>query len=226
MDNLLTNLLPILAFVLLSAILSWLKQKGAIGADTWPEREGSPPVPPPQQGKPGEPAPAAPPRPAKPFDWEAELRRLLEGESPEPEPPPAPQPAPRPAPVPTPTPTPAASPPLVVRESKPVPEPPKPHRPPAPPVPAVPVPAVVVRGPQALPAVYSKTERPASQAPRPTGEPALKIHGLPGGVLPAARPSQVSPEIAAVRGLFLVPQTARQAIIASAVLGPPKALEN
>jgi hypothetical protein len=67
------NLLILIVFVALSGLSSWLQKRGR-NPDSPP---GAPPGPRPPS--PSEPQPASSPEPA--FDWEAELKRWLTGES-------------------------------------------------------------------------------------------------------------------------------------------------
>ena len=67
------NLLILIVFVALSGLSSWLQKRGR-NPDSPP---GAPPGPRPPN--PSEPQPVSSPEPA--FDWEAELKRWLTGES-------------------------------------------------------------------------------------------------------------------------------------------------
>ncbi len=207
------NLLIILAFIVLSGLSSWLKKRGQ-GEEAEPRPGTERPAPRIPQG--GAARPQSPPVPQQPpkqprFDWEAELRRLLEGESPE-----APAAPPR------------VPPPIIVEEQRPTPlvvrpmperEPRSPQTPLSPPTirptvePEVVPTVVLVSTPSAPPALEAKyraqsAEYILNELSRPTTH----------GVAP-------SPEIANALSLLRSSRTARQAIIASLVFGPPKALE-
>lgn len=121
-------LLTIIGLLILSAISSWLQRRSQqAGEEPWPEG-GRPPAQPPAERrapKPGEEGQR--PRPSRLEDWEAELRRLLEGggeeEHRKPAPPvitkpaaptpPAPQRPARPLPIPVPTEKPLTVPPVI-----------------------------------------------------------------------------------------------------------------
>lgn len=206
------NLLIILAFIVLSGLSTWLKKRGQ-SEETEPQPGSGRPAPRIPQGEaPGPQPPAMPQQPPKQpqFDWEAELRRLLEGETPE-----APAAPPR------------VPPPIIIEEKGPTPMvvTPMPQRKPQPSqtplsptvrptiTPEV-VPAVVVLSappvPLSVEAKYGaqRAEHISKKASTPT------THGV-----------AASAEIANALSLLGSPQTTRQAIIASLVLGPPKALE-
>jgi len=161
-------------------------------------------------------------------NWEEELRKLLEGETAAQPPPPARTPPPiirrEPAPAP---------PPIIVRE---VPR----HAPP--PLPT----RVVVHQPQPVIIADDDHEQHEGSGHLATLEEAANAY-LRGSQLQekvaermhqvntqteqhrptavASHRSHQSPEVAAVVGLLRQPQTARQVVIASLILAPPKAME-
>ncbi len=204
------TLLTILVLVLLSAASGWLKKRTE-GQET---ETGTPPqapdrtVPPPRRSPPG--GHTAEPRPAT-RSWEEELRRLLEGE-------PAPPPPP----------------------------PPRPKAPPA--APAQPQPAPpVLRAPRTSPPAYSTPsarpeilEVPALQMAElressTARQQAQRLKERAAGELRRAETelarnlarthvahrAALTEEIAAARTWLHNPQAARQAVIASVILGPP-----
>jgi hypothetical protein len=199
------------AIAIASAIFEWLKKKGKTGeTDSWSEDEIGP-SPPDRSTKQ---APRAP----KVSDWEAELRRLL-GEAPPSAPPPPVTPPPRP--VSTPRAVQLSPPPPLVQR----------------PVPAAQIPVVRsgldreeevqmrLRTFEKSKVAYQK----ASQLHGSVSEDLRKIdeqterHVI--RVTPVRRRGAV-PEAALAVRLIRDPRTVRQAIVASMVLGPPKALES
>jgi len=223
------SLLPLLVFLLISGAAAWLKRRQHTDEPT------SSPEPPPASPRPmpGAP-PAEPPRRAPTSSWEEELRRLLEGETPgpspaRPQPPPIqPQrlpPAPRSVPPPLPrpvliTPLPAPPPPLPAKRAS---RPPK---------------VVAVSPLDESAEVLSP--RLATMAEATTAfQRASHLHD---GVTRhfeqideqtehhlvkplVSRRRSVPSDVAQAVSLTRSPRSARQAVVAAIVLGPPKALE-
>ncbi len=192
----LTSLLVFLGFVVISALANWLKRKKA-GDET-----GSP-APPPV-------LPRGTQRPAAPSaSWEEEIRRLLEGE----------------------TAAPPEPPPLIIRTPRPAP----PVAPKLPPVEAkVPI-AEVEEFQEKLTTRLAHLDQSAaafhqaSQLSKNISDRLKHIDplaGLPKPDLPLDRRKRPRPEMAQALQLLRRPGSARQAVIVSAILGPPKALEN
>ncbi len=204
------TLLTILVLVLLSAASGWLKKRteGQETETRTPPQTPDRTVPPPRRSPPG--GHTAEPRPAT-RSWEEELRRLLEGE-------PAPPPPP----------------------------PPRPKAPPA--APAQPQPAPpVLRAPRTSPPAYSTPsarpeilEVPALQMAElressTARQQAQRLKERAAGKLRRAETelarnlarthvthrAALTEEIAAARTWLQNPQAARQAVIASVILGPP-----
>jgi hypothetical protein len=209
------TIITILIITALAALSNWIsrKRQGDGEADAWGE---SPQNRPPSQDYPSEPHPA---RPADKLDWEGELRRLLRGEPPEEKPPPPP-------PLITPQ---RASPPVYA------PAPERPQRTSPPPRERArelsPSPVDSKKGAVSPKEVASQAaERyKAAQAQlasrvRKVGDKKIKavqVRDVP-------RTTRVAPSFADVHGALSLLQDRRkirQAIIASVVLAPPKALD-
>lgn len=213
------SLLIMLAILAITAISSWLQRKGqredpgSLG-DEWKTIKPRKTEPPPQPAPPKIGQPTSSPRKAPPaIDWERELRRLLQGDAPTAAPPPPPplvreEPAPAPRPAPPP----------VVRPVKPPPM-------------RFPVPAVVERresGPASTILVEaSSAYQKAQQLHKSVADrlrevdQAIELHkaGAP------AHTRAVPPDVRSALSMLQNPKTVRQAIIASLILAPPKALE-
>lgn len=206
MDTLLT-----IGFFIAAAVVSaWLKRKQGLDApDTWTQ-EDRPPIPPRRTATPGD--PAAPPKPSRAVNWEEELRRMLEGDQPAAPPPPVivrEQPA-RPAPAP---------PPLVSRP--------------------VSVPPPMLRQeetsdegfgrPVHLPTLEQSAQSylHASQLDKRVGDRLQQIDAQVTRHQPLQQQAApwISPEAARAMAFVRDPISIRSAIIASVILGPPKALE-
>src|SRR5579872_6463066 len=100
MDSLITALV----ILVISALATWLKQKGQRSELEDPELGGQGNAPP--ISRPSQPRPVTAPRPRPAATtWEEELRRLLETDSPAAPPPPLKIPPPRPVQAPLPPPT-------------------------------------------------------------------------------------------------------------------------
>jgi hypothetical protein len=212
MDSLITALV----LLVVSALATWMKKKAADGRGDSPS--DSPQTPPTNQ-----------PRPSpRPTSWEEELRRLLEGQSTPKPPPPMRPPTMRPAPPVVAT-RPQSAPPAPPMVIKPVLVPPErravvPMSSPAPTPLPVP-PGVQVSAAQLAPMNQSREayER-ASQLDKNV---AAHIDRVPGQRVLATSVVRrnIPPEITQVVSLFKSARTARQAVIASLILGPPRASE-
>lgn len=230
----LESLIVFVVILALSALGNWLKTRKGQATEGWGDEEG-PTVPPrkPGQPAPGPREPASPPGPA--FDLERELRRMF-GQEPEPPSPPAP-----------PLPPTRPSPPVLV------PSPVSPMaKPPARPSPVFAGDTEEEFVPVSLPSGthFPKTARAMDQASAPDFELAplaqskaayhrasslemsvqAKLEAVRLGLshaLPprSGHPKETSPELASVLHSLKQPRTARQAILASVILGPPKSLE-
>lgn len=235
------GLLVFLAIVVLSAVSNWIKQRNELERQKQRRNlAGQQPVP--------ELKPTEQPSPPQ-IDWREQLRRLLEGEPAEPDSIPAPQArttatesAPKPAPPPPPPPF--VSPPIRQEPSRPQPVVPQAVRPPASqrPSPAADLPRIPPASAGVKPTVapsetssgLARLETSATvykRASELTAETATRLEhlarlpGLSGrrravpGHQPAAR------EKTQVFGLLKTPRSARQALLASVILGRPRALE-
>jgi hypothetical protein len=174
---------------------------------------------------------------AGPSNWEEELRKLLEGDSPVPPPPPLPPPPViRREPVP---------PPVIVVTQRPTP-PPLARSVRVPPPLPLPSPVVIVPRSRPEPIAADDHERHEGSGHLATMAESANAY-LRGGqihdretermrkvdlAIDSARPSQVvartkaTAEVASVVKLLRQPQTARQVMIASFILSPPKAFES
>jgi hypothetical protein len=181
--------------LIISALFNWLKKKSQ-EAEEWGEFE-APPPPPRQPSR----TPHAPPpltrEERKPYDWQEELRRMLEGQ--EPKPPPAP----------------AKPPPLIIQQ--PPPRPParydhsrKPARVKVPQRVQTVVPDVRRAEIPVVPAVSLEPTNVVIERPR-----------VPGRI---RRPTR-SPEVERAVAMFHSSESLRQAVVASVILDAPKALE-
>jgi len=224
------SLLVFLVIVLLSGLSNWLKQRQEKRQQAeGQEKRGLAP------GEPAVPPPLHPPREPEAADWEKELRRLF-GEEPEPPPPPprpvAPPPLVRPSPV-----FPSGPPePILPRTFKgPAMEPESAPRPIARPLgtPLAPVPEALEAEEQpefvwTAPAELASATHGGIHAReaavvRPQGGLISAEHVLPATT--RARERHTSREIARVRAQLRQPRTAREVILATVMLGPPRALE-
>jgi hypothetical protein len=219
------KLLYIIAIVVFSVFSGWMKKRAqnqeepSSADDPGPSPHPSPSAPPVSRPR--------PPRSAKSFDWEAELRRLLEGESVEPTPPPLRKPT---------------EPPVIV--ARPVPTA-KTYSPPASSSrPATPRPTPMVKVPAAAP--YQPQPLPASAAPAPLarllhsaeaiqrashlqesiGERLHHVAELTKVGRADTMTRMASNDTKAARLLLRQRHTLRQAMVVSVALGPPKALES
>jgi hypothetical protein len=212
MDSLITALI----LLVVSALGTWLKKKAnSPGQDD--STPNTPPAPPPTTSQP------------RPVRWEDELRRMLEGQPPAAPPPMRPPPPVRPAPQPvarpqprqiTPTPPTVIRPVLVPPEVRPVISPPRPT-----PSPAAVGASVEVSAGKMAPLTQSKEayER-ASQLDKKVAEHIDRVTGqrvLATGVIRR----EASPEIVQAVSFFKNARNARQAVIASLILGRPRSIE-
>jgi len=229
----LESLLIFAAIILISALSNWVKRRQEHNRPAQPDTEPAPPL----RRRPPLGAPADPtegPQPARPFDWEEELRRFFEGERPSPKPaPPPPGLEPTPAPAPAPPPAPP------VISSAPAPRP-LPATTPAREAPSPARLATPVAPPVSLGAELARAERelaqlqPALAAQRAAvsraglatahARTALLRRGQR-GVDRAQRGVGSNLQAQALIAQLHQPQSARQAILAAAVLGSPKGLQ-
>ena len=199
------KLILVVGFLIASAISQWMKKrKGAEeGQDT--------PAPLPHPRRVGGPPPVHQPE-TKPVSWEEELRRLLQGEPAEPAP---------------------APPPIVVHETRRVPPPILPRPEPAPRHRSVfevedqPSPMDVDVQPkfQPLPELTESVQayQQASQLDRKVEAHLREVTQRPVGST-SVQHQGTTPEARAALALLRNPQSARTAILASLILGPPRAL--
>ena len=204
------TLLTILFFIAAAGVSAWLKRKqGQEGEEPWTQ-EGHSPKPPRRTATPG--TPPVQPKTSRPVNWEEELRRLLEGDQSSPPPPP------------------------VIRREE-------PERPELAPPPLVTRPVMVpppilrqeetsdegLGRPVHLPTLEqsAQTYLHASQLDKRVGERLHQIDVKVGRHQPAPTPAarRMSPEAARAIAFLRDPISLRSALIASVILGPPKALE-
>ncbi len=208
MDSFVTAII----IIVIAAIASWFKKLGQTqNTEEDPRTRRT-------MTTPGEPRPQAAPRPQSgPVSWEEELRRLLEGDTPSAPPPLRPPPAvitqaPRAIP---PTPPPLMRPTFT---SSPRPRPVIVSPPPVPGVFETPAPSL---------ATFQESSTAYQRASTLDTTMAQYMQGVsdhPVQLTTVVR-SQTSPELLQAVSLFQNARSARQAIIASIILGPPKALE-
>ncbi len=201
------TLITLLVFGIIAAIGNWFNAQKRKKLDAEREREAASPNVRPMQ-RPSESRP--PPAPA--FDWQEELRRVLQGDEPVLPPRPPPPPVLRPAtppPVPRPQPAQVSKPIVVVR----------------------PFPVVETEG-TGLPVTLPGLTQSATAYTR-----AQKLESSVEGHMREAREQvarhtvrvsarRATPEVAGIVKMIREPHGARTAILASIILGPPKALEN
>lgn len=195
-----------------SAVVEWLQRRRQRQSGENP----TPDVEPPPEG----------PRPVRrPEDWQEELRRLLEGETP---PPRSEPPSPPVVVIPS-----SPPPPAPLRE---VPEPAAPPviRPDRPVVVSAPRPVVDWEAAEAPTAPLAHLRESAAAHRRAKSLEAATIDRLRaasaiGDHAPQAAPTRhvqpLSPDAAQVRAWLSSPRTARQAVMASVILGPPRGLD-
>ena len=223
------SLLTLLVFLLISGAAALLKRRQRTNeTESWPE-------PPPASSRPGPGTPpASAPRPGPTGSWEEELRRLLEGETPVPPPRPVPPPirpqrpppAPRSVPPPLPrplviTPLPAPPPPLSA----------KPAARPPPKVEAMSPAGESSEAPSARLATMAESTAALHRASRLHDGVARHLEQIDAQTehhlvkTPASRRRSASPDLTQAVSLIRSPRSARQAVVAAMILGPPKALE-
>jgi hypothetical protein len=192
----------VLIFIVISIIASWMQKKQQQGRN-----EGEQPAPPPlprRKRAPG-PTPTQPAEP-QPLSWEEELKRLLDGSLAEPPPPPA------------------APPPIIAETRRPVPPPPPPPR-------------------EFTESTYEVTRSPVEVSFKPLPPLTESVHAYADASsleqkvgqhmrdvthhpikLTHAQQRPVSQSRGQARALLGNRESLRTAILASVVLGPPRAL--
>jgi hypothetical protein len=207
MDSLITTIV----IVVIAAIATWFKKLGQ-PKDTDEDSRARRPMNPQGQSRPS----ASPRPPSGPVSWEEELRRLLEGGTPS-------------------APPPMRPPPVVITQAPraipPAPPLPRPtFAPPPRPVPVIitppPVPIYGETRPRQL-ATFQESSTAYERASSLGSIVSQHIESVPGQAiqLTTVVRNQTSPELLQAIALFKNARSARQAIIASIILGPPKALE-
>lgn len=223
------SLLVFLVIILLSGLSNWLKHRQEHKEQA--ERQREAPLPP-HAPEPDHAPPSPAPQPEKARDWEEELRRLFGGE---PAPPP---PAPRPV---TEPPTPIAPPPPVVLA------PPRTQR--VPELEEAPEPAPVALpqgthfprtaealdttdGPEFILAPLKDSASAIERARQLRAAASARLHPIVAQTETHARATTAatvthpaSPEVLQLIAQLRHPRAARQAILASVVLAPPKAFD-
>ncbi|HOX00978.1 MAG TPA: hypothetical protein P5555_01030 [Candidatus Paceibacterota bacterium] len=195
-------ILTILAIIVLSALSNLMRRRTPDEAPAPPagSEEPWPAAPPPPTARPAD-QPASPSAPSRGFDWEKELRRLLEVGPAEEKPPPLPPP-------------PAAPPPVIQ-------PPPAALEPRAPRLRPRPAPAPAVRASTALPQPPAAA---AQLAPAGRSQPAP-------APMPMTAPAQSllldrSKERAMYLDWLRTPRGLRQAVVAQTIIGPPRAFDD
>jgi hypothetical protein len=230
------GLLFILVLAAITGLSNWLQQRRKDKEAGWPpeRRPLAPPRPGSPESRPGPPPVTAPPPPRPAFNWEEELRRLLEGEPSAPPtveaaPPPTPSPTPPPPVRPTPVPAaPAEAPPP--RPARPLAKPLAPPRSPvrfpeeAEALDEAPAPSFQLAAMEQSAAAHKRASRLDIQTTARLQAVAART-AEPVPAQPAARLRGRSAEAAQVVGQLRHPRSARQVVLASVILGPPKALE-
>lgn len=218
------TLITIALLLLLTAVSNWLQKRSQGNAgDSPPEGEESavPPLRP--ERKPigaTPPSPAPPPQRPAAWDWAGELRRILDEGSGEPK-----APAPRPIidlpPQRQPAPVSTAKRPRAALPTQPAAS--KPRK--SPPAVAVhpPVDTDILRTSQKA---YQTASQLSNQVEEHLRQATEHKSVAPGPAPAAHRALQTSVELTAALILLRRPASARQAIIVSTVLGPPKAFED
>ena len=213
------GLFSFLIILTIAAVSTWLKNQGAKSR--------------PDDSPPGEPRP---PQPSRASSWEEELRRLLADEG---TPPPVPRP--RPPPVVVPPAPPRSTPPPVVIKPVLVPRRPVPESVPSEIEVSAGRMAPMRESQQAYQRAKDVEQRISTGDLAPLSESrqaylrasqldkkvAEHIGNVPGQrvLATAVTHREASPEIAQVVGLFRSARSARQAVIASVILGPPRSLD-
>jgi hypothetical protein len=211
-----------MAFVIAMAIFNWVKRRSQSddSTDTHPERRAQPPSQTPEQRAPtgsmeprpsgARPLPTATPRPpVRKIDWEEELRRMIEGR--EPESPPAQEPVlreDRPAPVAVPPPLIFTPPPLQTHRPVPRPEPER----------GLPVQLEGLTVSQQSYQRASHLDETVAERLRQVGQQVARHAAASGRGI-------ASMEVARALAMVHEPHALRSVVMASVILGPPKALE-
>lgn len=206
-DRSLTQFLITMAIFAGVAIYNWLKRRHESGEPT--DTSGEPPKPPPVRSP--RPTISPPPSGSKPsprkIDWEAELRRMLEGTLPVPQQPPE---LPRPQPHPTP---PSEPPPLPVLRRAPVgPSMEEQDR-------GLPVTLGTLDSPARSYQQASQLNVEVSERLRQVGQQ-IEVHPT------RLQTSPSSVEIAQALALVRNRRSLRAAVMVSVILGPPKSLQS
>ena len=225
------RLIVFLIVIAYSVFQSWMRKKRQAEQARQAARNPLPPTPVTSQNRP--PMAGTTPRPAKPASWEEELRKLLEGETPF-APPMRPQPPPPVTGVPPIAPRTISMPPL---------RPATPARTPAPVRPAVVRPAIV-RFPESSPAplpvptvtspstrdlaTMSQSRVAYEKAQQLGQQVAAHIDKIPTQrvQLTSVTRTRSAAELSQAVAMFRNARAARQAVIVSLVLGPPRGLES
>jgi hypothetical protein len=207
------SVVTFIVFVVAAVVIAYMKNKGMIKGleEQRPDEPQKPASTPPPRRPMASPTQA--PRPAA-TSWEAELRRLLEGEAP---PPVKPRPVVMTQPPPV---TPPVVRPVIVRPVPAVMPRPVPLQTPAPATSSVEISARQLAPMTESRLAYEK----ASQLDQTVS---AHIDRVPGQRVLATSVTRrpVSPEVTQVAAMFKNARTARQAVIASVIFSPPKGLE-
>lgn len=200
------SLIAFVVILLLSGISSWLRQRKAPPPERLEEEPERPAPIPPWARRPGTPEETPSRQPE--FDLERELRRLFGEEEVKPPPPPVVVVTPREAPPPPPPPPPplqpaSPAPPAPSRESSPLAQ----------------AELAYQRASGVDAEALARLEAARARVEAEKALAAARHAALP------IRPSGRTPEVEAVLASLRSPLTARQAVLASIILGPPKALE-
>jgi hypothetical protein len=210
------GLIIFLVFIAISALSNWLKRRRGEAESPLFDEEQRPPVPPRRrEPMPPRERPAAPPPTTS---WEEEIRRLLEGDQPT---------------------APPASPPPIIREASPAPPPPPVRTIPEPemdlegaPTPSprrVPMP--VIEAPRVELPTLTESATAYIKASQISERVAQRFEHVDQGTAaaapepPAPRRRGPAPDAAEFVRQLRSARGARQAILATVILGPPKALE-
>jgi hypothetical protein len=209
------SLLAFVVILVLSGIGNWIKQRKGPPPEPWGDDEEGSPAPP-LRRQPPSPQPAETP---PVFDLERELRRMLGQE------PGAPAPA---APPPRTEPPPVALPPPVARRSEPAVEPPPVRRGlfpgPAEELDQQETPTFEL-APMAESAAAYQRGSDIDDAASAKIAAARARTDQPRSVVAGHATPRLSPEVTSVLASLREARTARQAVLAAVILGPPKSLE-
>jgi hypothetical protein len=210
------GLIIFLVFIAISALSNWLKRKrGEAETPLFDEDESPPALP--RRREPPLPRQRPAPPPAQ-MSWEEEIRRLLEGDQPT---------------------APAPAPPPVARETRPLPVPPLVQTPPEPEVDleSAPIPTLrraptpVIEAPRVELPTLSESASAYIKASQLSERVAQRFENVDQRTAtavpdqPVIRTRGLAPDAAAFVRQLRSGRSARQAILATVILGPPKALE-